>query len=1414
MESQEPSNEFSMDSHSAGPSSKRDPGIQRGTARRRGVALVIVLSLLVLITVLIVAFFSSVTANLSSTQNYAHAVSAKQLADSAVNIVMAQIVQGASSSSTSTWTSQPGLIRTFTTNNGAPGNFYKLYSSGTMIVNGATFSGTAEAPVTTGSNAWNNEPALYTDLNSPVLVSDTSGNVIGTTGTYSARFPIIDGNYLVNGNTFSPQVPAYPPVTGATYLTYHNPALNTPAGTPDIAGFYVQSPPTSIYNGNAQQISSTNNPIPMPVQWIYVLQNGAFVVPQAGTSGTLANFSFAPTAMQPTATNPIVGRIAFWTDDETCKLNINTAAGDQALQYPASYSSGLTFGSFWDIPRADTGNERGAIVTTTFQFVPGLAMSQPVVNEFQRYPGHPSTVALNTVFPTFTRQDIANIVPRISGTNSSGSAGSQGGTVEIGTNATSAPIVLDSDRLYASVDELMFSGSMQSVTSGSARELNQLSVAPGTITRDKLEQSKFFLTASSRALDLNLFGQPRISIWPISSQLGSSGTTYGTAWDRLIAFCTTIGSGGNSKLYYIQRTNPALSGTTPGSPSASDYYSIPRNQQLYTYLENMTDQAYPGFATPSGGFPTFLLKYGNDRDQILTEIFDYIRCVNLTDLNALNGYTSTPAGSTPADLTPAGSPAIGSGLVAPLVIVSPPANAYAGGVLTKGFGRFPTLMEAALDFYVDSAAARTGTNMKAIFIPKLFNPMHGFSPPMEYIDETANFTGLWTVTVSGSTSSLNFPTTTVTNQILYAGNSEYNTRAWGGEQIFAEHFINTANTALNNWTFKTLGWSQPLAQYPFCSSTNGLGVKLSGTGFTFNGGTVAFTLAYHNQPTLQTFMLTFPPANWPVPLVSATNPGQYTAYPTGGVYNQRIANMNIGYAGTGSTAPYWQDLIDPNDTVKALEAVGPNFQTTPTAPYGDMRLVALETGTDTTSFWPHLLYSGTSYSNTPSAQVGSMAHGLRPGGLGSGGNGTQDDYPGCKTGQLIGPWSTNPNNPTSFTAYNSPAIAYGIMSVTGTMLTIQGTTGPRLFAGDWDNGIGYWPDGPYANKSDEGDIYYIPSGNNNIDQPYFQNGNLTMSPLYFSPNRQIASAVMFGSLPSGALRKIPWQSLLFHPDPTGYHPGLIAPQDHLLLDLFTMPVVEPYAISEPFSTAGRINMNCQIMPFGTSIVRETGLLSAFESTWIMAISGADITNANYKGVDPGMLRNYRLPIDGAATLTEFERRFAITSGTDPNYNRNFVTPSEICDIDLYPGGLPDTNPIAGTTTLIPDAAPYTSGTAKAQALLANFWANNFLTGNNSRDVPYNHLYPLLTTKSNTFTVHMRVQTLKQIPGIRSTAAAWQTWTEGTDQITGEYRGSTTIERYIDPNDSRFTSGAINPDMQSVDPAYRFRIVGVKQFVPE
>ena len=57
-----------------------------------------------------------------------------------------------------------------------------------------------------------------------------------------------------------------------------------------------------------------------------------------------------------------------------------------------------------------------------------------------------------------------------------------------------------------------------------------------------------------------------------------------------------------------------------------------------------------------------------------------------------------------------------------------------------------------------------------------------------------------------------------------------------------------------------------------------------------------------------------------------------------------------------------------------------------------------------------------------------------------------------------------------------------------------------------------------------------------------------------------------------------------------------------MLDLFQMPVVEPYPISEPFSTAGKVNLNYHIAPFGY-ITRSTALRGVLTPMRVSAVAG-------------------------------------------------------------------------------------------------------------------------------------------------------------------------------------------------------------------
>ena len=116
--------------------------------------------------------------------------------------------------------------------------------------------------------------------------------------------------------------------------------------------------------------------------------------------------------------------------------------------------------------------------------------------------------------------------------------------------------------------------------------------------------------------------------------------------------------------------------------------------------------------------------------------------------------------------------------------------------------------------------------------------------------------------------------------------------------------------------------------------------------------------------------------------------------------------------------------------------------------------------------------------------------------------------------------------------------------------------------------------------------------------------------------------------------------------------------------------------------------------------------------------------------------------------------------------------------------------------------------------MSSWWGSYRGTGDNSKERSYARIFPKLTTKSNTYTVHYRVEVLKKNPN----SSTQNTWTEGTDKVISTYRGSTTIERYVNPRDSGL------PDYASITPLpptgsnalpnfYKFRILGERQFNP-
>lgn len=1274
---------------------------------QRGVALVIVLGFLVLLSGLIIAFFSSVQTDLQGSKTYASGVTVRQLAETTTNVVIGQVsdatksylVPGDTGSSRLTWASQPGLIHTYG-DDGKPGRSFKLYSSVNMVEDPGTDFLPVKQLDTEVPDTWPAAPALFSDLNSPVLVPEAAGKINVDGIKYTANYPILDP------------------------LGLYNPSAQT-----GIEGFSIQDAkgfgaatwtPNATYNpSTSTDPAKTGNPAPMPVRWLYVLRDGTLTAPDPNGT-TTATWSSAPAYLKPSKDNPIVGRVAFWADDDSCKLNINTASE----------------GTFWDRAWANSDNSSSPFAENQ------LSNRVPVKGEYQRYPGHPATVCLSPVLggllpiykiPAQSNDAISSsdyftyyqryydLLPRVR------AGGTMAGTADTVSTA-GGRIDPDQNRLFSSVDELIFAPpdgtNPQAPNVASTR-------APSTgITRTALEQAKFFLTAYNRSPEVNAFGRPRISLWQLQQELDPNNGNGGgpkrprNSKDELLAFCSTINSASKYKFFFqrysfylrdptnVRTSHPTIPfNQLPRygfqAPSSQDPAldwtgsGMDRNRELYQYLQNLTSTNIPGWGTKlTDKYPVA------KRDQILTEMIDLVRagtnCYAIDD-NLPPRYEYAPA----RGLSDAAS---GETQIVPLV---PPDNTPGGvAVGTKGFGRFPIVTEAALIFYATASTANTagspGSKMRALLMLEPYSPTAGswtWSPLVRYVVKDAK-----NLSINGKTGLFRDDLTSlVTSRCGYGSGGNHNTAYTG---IYASFRMWNGSGSDKNKNIPATGfttWDQE-KDYPFVSDE--IALDASQQKFSFGGGevTVEVHSGYAEAATeatkVQTFKIKFPAAatTWPSPKDSGANKD----------FNQRIN----GFA-----------LIDSNnDTVRSvqIDPLGPSR--------GDLRYVGtLKTvPSDYFAGYPGGT-DGAGYSDATARIIHSLRNGN--GDTPAGGKFHADLVDGTN-----GSPSVSPGNPIAARGMRGAKMLNGVL-------------------GDYDNGPSGHQDGAYINKPDD----YYGSGDNRTVE-------------IVTPNRQVCSPVMFGSLPVGA----PWQTLLFCPNPPGgrSHPGFQGMRDHTLLDFFTMPVIEPYAISEPFSTAGKVNLNYQIAPF-TYITRSTALRGVLKSTRVMAIPNSA---TNYKSGAGATV--FRREIDRDETIAGFEERFAtVSTGPFTGEKGMFRSASEICDMYLVPKG------------------------ATLSAVKGNWWQNYAFTGDNAREFPYSHIYQRVTTKSNTYTVHMRVQVLN-----KRTTTDQATWVEGQDQVTSEYRGSSTIERYIDPGDTGLKDFAKDSKL-SMDDYYKFRIVSTKKFAP-
>jgi len=1218
-----------------------------------GMVLLIVLCCLALLTILLVSFLTGANSEAASSKQYAAAVESQNLASSALNLAMGLVEEAArSDSNTVSWASQPGMIRNWDASGTAQTAVFKLYSARQMRLAGAeaaAFDPFDEAP----PDDWNKRPAVYTDLNAP------SGREL--------RFPIIDPRAMGQVSGFS-----------------YSAGLSN-GGT--LAGVVTSG-------------DDDSRRLPMPVMWLYVLKDGSFVAP-AGSSGTAASVQGA------TKDNPITGRIAFWTDDESCKVNINTAAE----------------GSFWDTPMASFTQE--GVLNDNF----------PAKNEFSRYAGHPATTSLSPVFPwlkgaTTGAQNNAfySIAPRIE----------QGGSFE-GTQfaAGGGGVLLDADRLYDSVDELAFDKNRSLVNALSARNI---------------EQRRFFLTAQSRSPEVTLFNTPRISVWPLHANANAR-----HASERLIALASTTGAGSGRKEYFFSRAtqNDPISDFTDATRGG-------RNKQIIAYLQDLTSLPVPGY-----GQPTFAQKWpSGERDQILISLYDYLRSgINLRT-KVLNGAISSGSGAISYATDDIGH----KGSILPTGLESGTAltSGHSLSTATRGFGRFPTIKEVSMLFACEKnadPAAGTPAKIWPALVVELFLPSQGPKPFTPNIKVTVGGLDSFRWEVSNSSGG------PLTPRSMFSSPSKSFTRV--SDEIFqAMGGISTGYISVNLLYYPgdPPNWADTVTNNPAGPSVDNWSPD-----FRFLGGTATITVELGDQAVAsealkQKFEITFPPMSKRLP-----NPKLWMQGTTAlGTFTARISNNHAISTRVDGTFG--------GDIVKSM-----------VVRHGDFRLVAAATETvrggpasvASNVFVPHRLYdTGLPEGATPA---------------------THPDLYNRKI------WPEDPLAPMKFNAHtirgNPPLWAHLYSDsdnyVADPALPFpyfdkQGRTGPGLpggagpvknslgFPGDWDNGIGNTDDGPFINKPDEGlDKKLADAGYQNYMMIW--NSSYKVDPVeeFFGPMRQIASPVMFGSLPSGAKRNRPWETLLFCPNPlSGWstkneHPGFASPPDHLLLDLFWMPVTEPYAISDPFSTAGKINMNSQIMPF-TYITRNTGLRAVLENQKVTAFSEAipwQVGSDKYMGYKAGVgwgpanflvSSTSRFAINADETLKQFSERFAT--------GKIFKSATEICEIFLVPEG-------------------FTLAQTKSAS---GFWSTHRITGDNMRERPYNAIYPRVTTRSNTYTVYVKAQSLKQL---RSTLDANPaTFTDGRDVVESEFQAAFTFERYLDP-----TAPAPEKDTDPLGP-YKMRVI--------
>ncbi|RBP42643.1 uncharacterized protein (TIGR02600 family) [Roseimicrobium gellanilyticum] len=1381
---------------------------------RQGTALLPALLILGMVTIVVVLFFSMSTVQMRSSASQAAVHDVTTLQDMAMNNAIGQMRMGTTESK-ALWISQPGAIRTYIANSGLGSRVYKLYSARDMVVeNSMLISASAQNLETDVPNDWDARPGTYTDLNEPAL--DEAGDFV---------FPIVDPRVM---DMVSPTYPDSKVPEGFQYsqhLAVSNASING-----------VRLP------GNTASMQR----LPMPVRWIYVLQDGSIGVMDDSTSPKFTPFSGQSLASKE---NPIVGRYAFWTDDESAKININTAS--EAI--------------FWDTPRCATNRE--------IEF----AVKPPVRNEVQRFGGHPATTCLSTVFfpgeklvPGSTTmnqklEQLYAITPRVN---------ADGGIMA----GNSVPVNFDTDRLYASVDELLIddpSDISGFPLAGGKRTVQALFAQEPA----RVKRLRFFLTSESRAPELTAAGTPRVSIWPVSYRPEPQNNKR-TSFDNVSAFASTLGK----HPYHFRR-----SGAASNMDDFSNYYNTEANDPFgvgMIHNNHLAQYIIEGARSVKQGYAKSMTEKYDSRHaswstsaynmgSSLVAMLEYIRQTNGNDSThstknvsprvPVDAYTQTSANWI-------GTDTLGQVAAVNMTYYSAPLNTDNRSlkrnqndegndrVWNTGIGREFTVSEFGLVFILaaENPASGAAPKLNPDLVSKLKLPAGVKAIQVGVVAE--GFCAAQGYTMIAPSSSFN---------VTQLGSLRIDTAGFGARGVGGA--VNALGPPPVQDTVSGepyMGWGSLLhnvshLQY-LCKikpkETPQSGRMSTGDWWVGWGGSGGYWMYADSDTNAHSQISSLRKSDFDTPANTLSNPAMYSrgyflvpsnatsmtisSSRTGGVMVDRCLEIRVGnqrdgdygdrrlmveipqnlvvpvpaapaalgltfskrykdVRTSGATRFGAPEIIDVNDVVRTWVVRHGDYR----LPYQRLREGAGAVGVDARKrlmvphpAWdPATISAGRLLITRTIPQIHAFTKsGGKPHKVGGPGGVSPTFGDGMTSSSLVNGVTYNSDVRPDFVIDSASATFRA--NVPANYPYSVNPTDTR----DWDNGTGIAPDGAYWNKPDDGAQVFDGSIPPYFSQNPWDGVNINQRPANqtTAPNQLIPSPVMFGSLPSAPSTGLQWTTFLFRPDltPGSGHLGsadhstkgnlLGAPPDHTLLDWFWMPVVQPYPISEPFSTAGKVNMNYRIVPF-TNITRATGLHAVLKSEELLAIpTNAGMTYKDYTQANAnGKWRHY---IDAAATLTQWEETF--------NQGRFFKNTGEVCEQFLVPKdqGIP-----SGSGTVVRNA-------------MRNFWNNHRLTGDNTLERPYANIYPRLTTRSNTFRVHFRAQTLR-----KARSSDPQTFLEGKDTIIAERQGDALVERAIDPNDpalmtddydyiNKARNGTLS-SAKSLDNLYSWRIRSIRRF---